>query len=75
MSLLPDELAEYIRLAHQAALALGDRRKEVLAEEEQVKAAVRMSVVAKDNIQVDSTISETILDEKRPATDIPAEEM
>ena len=75
MSLLPDELAEYILLAHQATLALGDGRKEVLAEEEQVKAAVRMSVVAEDNIQVGSTITETMLDEKRPATGIPAHEM
>jgi N,N'-diacetyllegionaminate synthase len=75
MSLSPDELAEYIRLARQAASSLGDGRKEVLAEEEQVKAAVQMSVVAKDTIQAGSTINETMLEEKRPATGIPAEDI
>ena len=73
MSLVPEELREYIRLARQAEKACGDGQKNLLTAEEKTKEAVRMSVVAATFIKAGTKITPEMITIKRPGTGIPAE--
>lgn len=70
-SLTPEELREYINLARQSYDALGNGRKEPLAEELPIKALVRMSLVSGKFIRAGSVITREMLMVKRPGTGIP----
>ena len=73
MSLVPEELTEYIRLARQAEKACGDGQKKLLTAEEKMKETVRMSVVAAIFIKAGTKITRKMITIKRPGTGIPAE--
>ena len=75
MSLEPKELAEYIRQARLASRAMGSGKKEPWAEEKQMKAAARMSVVASGLIKKGDRYSWSNLTIKRPGIGIPAEQI
>ncbi|MCK5271057.1 MAG: N-acetylneuraminate synthase family protein [Sedimentisphaerales bacterium] len=75
MSLEPEELTEYIRLARQAGKACGDGQKKPLTAEEKMKETVRMSVVAATFIKAGTKITPEMITIKRPGTGIPAEQM
>jgi len=75
MSLVPEELAEYIRLARLAGQACGDGQKKPLTAEEKMKETVRMSVVAATFIKAGTKITPEMITIKRPGTGIPAGQM
>ena len=74
MSLVPEELTEYIRLVRLAEKACGDGQKKPLIAEEKMKETVRMSVVAATFIKAGTKITPEMITIKRPGTGIPAEQ-
>ena len=74
-SLEPAELAQYVELAHKAAVACGSGRKEPLAEELSVKRLVRLSVVSAQNIKAGTVITPEMITMKRPGTGITADQL
>ena len=75
MSLVPEELAEYIRLARRAGHACGDGQKKPLIAEEKMKETIRMSVVTATFIKAGTKITPEMITIKRPGTGIPAEQI
>ena len=75
MSLVPEELTEYIRLARRAEQACGDGQKKPLIAEEKMKKTVRMSVVTATFIKAGTKITPEMITIKRPGTGIPAEQI
>ena len=73
ISLEPQEMQEYIRLARQAWAARGSGKKQPLKEELKMKEAARMSVVTKTKIEKGTRFTWENLTVKRPGTGIPAE--
>jgi N,N'-diacetyllegionaminate synthase len=75
MSLEPDQMFEYVKLARRGAIAYGTSYKEPLPQELQIKQTVRMSVAAAQDIKAGTIITRQMLTMKRPGTAIPAEEI
>ena len=69
-SLEPDELKEMVVAIRDVEKALGDGIKLPTKEEEKIKKVARRSVVAKVDIPKGTTITEDMLDVKRPGTGI-----
>ena len=65
-SLEPDEFKEMVDAIRDVEKALGDGVKRLTEEEERIKKVVRRSIVAKVNIPKGKTITEDMLDLKRP---------
>ena len=74
MSLTPEAMADYIRLARQAAEFCGDKIAPC-REELQLRSAARMSVVAARDIPADTPITRDMLTVKRPGTGIAADQL
>jgi N-acetylneuraminate synthase/N,N'-diacetyllegionaminate synthase len=70
VSLEPSELREMVRAIKEVEKALGDGIKKPTKEEEEIKKVARRSVVAKGDIPKGTTITEDMLDVKRPGTGI-----
>lgn len=69
-SLEPEKLREMVARIREVERALGDGIKRPTKSEEAVKKVARKSVVARVNIPKGVTITETMLDIKRPGTGI-----
>jgi N,N'-diacetyllegionaminate synthase len=65
-SLEPDAFKEMVDAIRDVEKALGDGVKRLTEEEEKIKKVVRRSIVAKVNIPKGKTITEDLLDLKRP---------
>lgn len=65
-SLEPDELKEMIQAVRDVEKALGNGVKKPTKNEEEIKIAVRRSIVAKTTILKGTVITEDLLDFKRP---------
>jgi len=74
-SLDSDALAEYIRLARQAAAALGPRAKRCLDVEDEVRRLSRQSVCAARDLPAGRVLTQDDLTVKRPGTGLPAREL
>jgi N-acetylneuraminate synthase/N,N'-diacetyllegionaminate synthase len=69
-SLEPHEFEEMVKAIRNVEKALGDGIKKPTEEEEKIKKVARRSIVAKVNIPKGATITEGMLDVKRPGTGI-----
>jgi N-acetylneuraminate synthase/N,N'-diacetyllegionaminate synthase len=69
-SLEPKELKQMIEAIREVERAMGDGIKRPTREEEENKKAARRSIVAKLDIPKGTTITEEMLDTKRPGTGI-----
>ena len=69
-SLEPDELKEMVKAIRDVKKSLGDGVKRPTKSEEEIKKVARRSVVAKVDIPKGTTITENMLDVKRPGTGI-----
>jgi N-acetylneuraminate synthase/N,N'-diacetyllegionaminate synthase len=69
-SLEPGELNEMVRAIRDIEKALGHGVKRPVAEEEEVKRVARRSIVARVDIPRGTTITEDMLDIRRPGTGI-----
>ncbi len=72
MSMTPDSMQEYIKLARLAAIARGNGNKQPVDAELQTKMAVGMSLVSIKDIPAGTVITEQMLTAKRPGTGISA---
>ncbi len=69
-SLAPAELAEYVRLAHQAQAILGDGRLDLSDVEREVRTVSRNSVTAGPDIPAGTILTRDMVVVKRPGTGI-----
>ena len=69
-SLEPEELKQTAKAIRQVELAIGDGKRRLTAEEEQIKKLVRRSIVAKADIPKGTIITEEMLVAKRPGIGI-----
>jgi N,N'-diacetyllegionaminate synthase len=69
-SLSPGELADYVRLARSAEVALGNGSLDLADSEREVREVSRCSVIAAHDIPVGTTITRDMLVAKRPGTGI-----
>jgi N,N'-diacetyllegionaminate synthase len=67
-SLEPEELRQMIEAIRDVENAMGDGIKRLTEKEEEIKKAARRSIVAKVDIPLGTTITEDMLDIKRPGT-------
>ncbi len=72
MSLTPEQMRDYVRMAREAARACGTGLKEPLPDEIAIKEKVRMSLVAAVSIPAGTRITREMLNEKRPGSGISA---
>jgi len=70
MSLLPNELKDYIEKARRISIICGKKEKRPLEEELEMKRVVQTSIVAKRFIKKNEKILKNMLTEKRPGTGI-----
>lgn len=75
MSLLPHQLSEYIRYAREVALICGDKIKEPIEEEIDIKKNVQTSLVASVFIKQGSRLERYMVVEKRPSSGISCTEI
>ncbi len=75
MSMNPEELRQYVTLTRQAWAARGSGEKTVLPDEQPIKTAARLSVVAKTFIAQGTVISVEMLTYKRPGSGIPSDQI
>ncbi len=73
MSLAPAELAEYVRAARQAEVALGGGRLGMTSIEEDVRRVARKSIVARGHIAAGMLLTAEMLAVKRPSGGIEPE--
>ena len=67
-SLEPSEFKEMVAAVREVEKSLGDGEKRLTADEEEIKKAVRRSIVARVRIAKGTVIREDMLDFKRPGT-------
>ncbi len=70
MSLLPNELKDYIKKARRVSMICGEKNKQPLKEELEMKGIVQTSIIAKRFIKKNEKILKNMLTEKRPGTGI-----
>ena len=66
----PEELKQTVQAIRQVELAIGDGKRRLTAEEEQIKKLVRRSIVASADIPKGTIITEEMLVAKRPGIGI-----
>lgn len=71
----PDEMSELITNCHNVKIALGGKKRKVLAGEIEQRKNMRRSLIFNKDLEAGSTISYNDIDAKRPGTGIPPEKI
>lgn len=69
----PDEMAELVKNCHNVKIALGSKKRKVLAAELEQRKNMRRSIIFNKDLASGSIITLNDLDAKRPGTGIPPE--
>ena len=71
----PDEMTELVNNCHNVKIALGSKKRKVLADELEQRKNMRRSLIFNKDLKAGSIISYNDIDAKRPGTGIPPEKI